>query len=55
MDGQMMIAMNIHRELCGVQMNGGLSLEAEQVMLFFFLCTSKFSAVYCSLLSLIEL
>ena len=31
MDGQMMIAMNIDREICAVQMNGGLSLEADQV------------------------
>ncbi|XP_028412711.1 exosome complex component RRP45-like isoform X2 [Dendronephthya gigantea] len=32
MDGQMMMAMNIDREICAVQMNGGLSLEAEQVL-----------------------
>ena len=31
MDGQMMIAMNIDREICAVQMNGGLSLEIDQV------------------------
>lgn len=31
MDGQMMIAMNIDREICAVQMNGGLSLEVDQV------------------------
>ena len=34
MDGQMMIAMNIDREICAVQMNGGLSLEADQVLYF---------------------
>ncbi|CAB4026742.1 Exosome complex component RRP45, partial [Paramuricea clavata] len=32
MDGQMMIAMNVDREICAVQMNGGLSLEADQVL-----------------------
>ena len=31
MDGQMMVAMNIDREICAVQMNGGLSLEVDQV------------------------
>lgn len=39
MDGQMMMAMNIDREICAVQMNGGLSLEAEQVLsMIFMIC-----------------
>lgn len=31
MEGQMMIAMNINREICTIQMNGGLCLEKDQV------------------------
>lgn len=31
MNGRMMMAMNIHREICGAVMGGGVSLETEQV------------------------
>ena len=31
MNGRMMMAMNIHREVCGAVMGGGVSLETEQV------------------------
>ena len=34
MDGRMIMAMNIHREICGAVMGGGVSLESEQVHLF---------------------
>lgn len=32
MDGHMMMAMNIHREICGAVMGGGVSLEIDQVL-----------------------
>ncbi|XP_046852290.1 exosome complex component RRP45-like isoform X2 [Xenia sp. Carnegie-2017] len=32
MEGQMMIAMNINREICTIQMNGGLCLEKDQIL-----------------------
>jgi exosome complex RNA-binding protein Rrp42 (RNase PH superfamily) len=32
MDGHMMMAMNIHREICGAVMGGGVSLETDQVI-----------------------
>ncbi|XP_031573530.1 exosome complex component RRP45-like isoform X2 [Actinia tenebrosa] len=32
MDGHMMMAMNIHREICGAVMGGGVSLETEQII-----------------------
>ena len=31
MNGRMIMAMNIHREICGAVMGGGVSLEADQV------------------------
>lgn len=31
MNGRMIMAMNIHREICGAVMGGGVSLESEQV------------------------
>ena len=31
MNGRMVMAMNIHREICGAVMGGGVSLEADQV------------------------
>lgn len=34
MNGRMIMAMNIHREICGAVMGGGVSLESEQVHLF---------------------
>ena len=34
MDGRMIMAMNIHCEICGAVMGGGVSLESEQVHLF---------------------
>lgn len=33
MDGRMIMAMNIHREICGAVMGGGVSLESEEVHL----------------------
>ena len=33
MNGRMIMAMNIHREICGAVMGGGVSLESEQVHL----------------------
>ena len=38
MDGRMIMAMNIHREICGAVMGGGVSLESDQVffLLFYF-------------------
>ena len=38
MDGRMTMAMNIHREICGAVMGGGVSLESDQVffLLFYF-------------------
>ncbi|KXJ22400.1 exosome complex component RRP45 isoform X2 [Exaiptasia diaphana] len=32
MDGHMMMAMNIHREICGAVMGGGVSLEIDQIV-----------------------
>ncbi|XP_027059880.1 exosome complex component RRP45-like [Pocillopora damicornis] len=32
MDGRMIMAMNIHREICGAVMGGGVSLESEQIL-----------------------
>ena len=34
MNGRMIMAINIHREICGAVMGGGVSLESEQVHLF---------------------
>ena len=31
MNGRMIMAMNIHREICGAVMGGGVSLESDQV------------------------
>lgn len=31
MNGRMIMAMNIHREICGGVMGGGVSLESDQV------------------------
>lgn len=31
MNGRMTMAMNIHREICGAVMGGGVSLESDQV------------------------
>ncbi|EDO40802.1 predicted protein, partial [Nematostella vectensis] len=32
MDGHMMMALNIHREVCGAVMGGGVSLETDQII-----------------------
>lgn len=32
MNGRMIMAMNIHREICGAVMGGGVSLESEQIL-----------------------
>ncbi|CAH3039177.1 unnamed protein product [Porites lobata] len=32
MNGRMIMAMNIHREICGAVMGGGVSLEADQIL-----------------------
>ena len=37
MDGRMTMAMNIHREICGAVMGGGVSLESDQVFFFYFI------------------
>ena len=36
-DGKLMMAFNIHNEVCCVQMNGGVCLDYEQVTLKMFL------------------
>ena len=37
MDGRMTMAMNIHREICGAVMGGGVSLESDQVFFIYFI------------------
>ncbi len=31
MEGQLVIAMNVHREICALQMTGGVAIEQDQV------------------------
>jgi len=31
MEGRLVIGMNVHREICALQMTGGVALEREQV------------------------
>ena len=38
MNGRMIMAMNIHREICGAVMGGGVSLEADQVLTSVMIC-----------------
>ncbi|XP_064392820.1 exosome complex component RRP45-like [Halichondria panicea] len=42
MEGQLVIAMNVHREICALQMTGGVAIEQDQVMR----CT-QIAAVKC--------
>lgn len=33
MDGRLTVAMNVHREICALQMAGGVALHPDQVLL----------------------
>ncbi|XP_068718992.1 exosome complex component RRP45-like isoform X1 [Montipora capricornis] len=50
MDGRMTMAMNIHREICGAVMGGGVSLESDQIIR----CSKIASVKVAEIISLIQ-
>ena len=40
MEGRLVIGMNIHREICALQMTGGVAIEQDQVMITWHSCDS---------------
>ena len=36
MEGRLVIGMNVHREICALQMTGGVAIEQEQVSVVWF-------------------